>query len=200
MKPVPPYPFLWPWSLAFWAVYVWAMMPEGRVIMRAGRAQRSGPSQDAGSMGVIVLGMWIGVFVAFGVAWVPRFRFPHAWTFPLYWAGIVLLALGSVLRRHCFRTLGEYFTGNVIVRPDQAVVDRGAYRFVRHPSYTAGMMMFTGTGIALGSWLSTIVAGGSAVLVYIYRVRVEERALVTIIGAPYVQFMKTRKRFIPHVI
>lgn len=196
-----PYPFLWPYSLPFWVVYVWAFWPEFFVIMRAGRDKNArAHSKDAGSMGVIILGMWAGLFAAFPIASIPRFMFPQSTRFVLYVAGTGLLVLGSLLRRHCFRMLGEYFTGNVVVRPDQVVIARGAYRLVRHPSYTAGMMMFTGIGIALGSWLSTLIAGGSAVLVYIYRVRVEERALIAGIGTPYVEFMKTRKRFIPHVI
>ncbi|MGH9408226.1 MAG: methyltransferase family protein, partial [Vicinamibacterales bacterium] len=186
-----PYPFVWPYALAFWVVYVWAFVPEGMIIMRAGRDTRSrrgsqdksqGKSQDKGSMGVIILGMWIGLAAAFPLASIPRFQFPAGARFALYWAGLVLLILGSLLRRHCWRMLGQYFTGNVVARPDQVVIDRGAYRFVRHPSYTAGIMMFTGIGVSLGSWLSTLVAFVSAAAVYVYRVRVEEHALASTIG------------------
>lgn len=195
-----PYPFVWPYSLAFWVVYIWAFIPEFGVIIRASRdSSRRDRSQDAGSMNVIVLGMWLGLFLAFPLASIARFMFPDPARFAIYWIGIALLAAGSLLRRHCFRMLGEYFTGNVVVRPDQIVIDRGAYHFVRHPSYTAGMLMFAAIGLALGSWLSTLVAGGSAMLVYVYRVRVEERALASTIGPAYVDFMKTRKRFIPYL-
>ena len=202
-----PYPFVWPYGIPFWIVYIWAFIPEAGVIFRAQRhmtAQRRDPAhnprQDAGSMGVIVLGMWAGLGVAFVVAHIPRFMFPEPWKFILYGVGVVLLFLSSLLRRHCFRVLGQYFTGDVVVRSDQAVIDRGAYRFVRHPSYTAGMMMFTAIGISLGSWLSTLIAFSSAAAVYVYRVRVEEHALVTTLGAPYVAFMRSRKRFIPFII
>lgn len=201
------YPFVWPYGLAFWIVYVWVFIPEFRVVFRAQRhmsTQRRDPSQaraqDAGSMGVIVLGMWVGMGVAFAVAHITRFMFPEPAAFILYWAGVVLLGLASLLRRHCFRVLGEYFTGDVVVRADQVVIDRGAYRFVRHPSYTAGILMFLAIGLALGSWLSTLIAFTSAVAVYVYRVRVEERALVSTLGEPYRAFMRSRKRFIPFII
>lgn len=202
-----PYPFVWPYGIPFWVVYVWAFIPESRVIFRAWghrktqRAARSrGRSQDAGSLNVIMLGMWAGMAVAFSVAHITRFMFPESAEFTLYWAGVVLLALASLLRRHCFRVLGEYFTGDVVVRADQVVIDRGAYRFVRHPSYTAGILMFVAIGLALGSWLSTLIAFASAAAVYVYRVRVEERALVSTLGEPYRAFMKSRKRFIPFII
>jgi protein-S-isoprenylcysteine O-methyltransferase Ste14 len=59
------------------------------------------------------------------------------------------------------------------------------------------VMMFSGIGLALGNWLSLAITFLSAAAVYAYRVRVEERALVAALGVPYVDFMKTRKRFVP---
>lgn len=119
---------------------------------------------------------------------------------PALWIGTALLAAGSLLRRHCWRMLGSYFTGNVQTVEGQPVVTRGAYAYVRHPSYTAGMLMFAGIGIALGSWLSAAVAIATAVAVYAYRVRVEEAALVKALGQPYIDYMKTRKRFVPYLV
>jgi protein-S-isoprenylcysteine O-methyltransferase Ste14 len=197
MKPLP---FVWPQGLAFWVVYVWAFAPEFGIIRRASQASRAAPrSQDSRSMQVIILGMWIGLFIAFPIAFRPRFAIVGTGRTVAYWGGTALLVAGSLLRRHCWRTLGRFFTGNVQTVADQRVIDTGAYAYVRHPSYTAGVMMFTGIGFALGNWLSVLITFLSAALVYTYRVRVEERALVAALGAPYVEYMKTRKRFIPFV-
>jgi protein-S-isoprenylcysteine O-methyltransferase Ste14 len=95
--------------------------------------------------------------------------------------------------------LGRSFTGAVIVRTDQTVVQRGAYRYVRHPSYTAGMIMFLGIGLAIGNWISIAVLIAAVVIVYGYRVAVEERALVAVIGDPYRTYMTRTKRFVPFV-
>jgi protein-S-isoprenylcysteine O-methyltransferase Ste14 len=91
------------------------------------------------------------------------------------------------------------FTGDVRARPDQEVVTRGAYRILRHPSYTAGIMLNVGVGIALGSWASALMLGVASAVVYMYRITVEERTLLRVIGEPYRQFMSTRKRLIPFV-
>ena len=72
-------------------------------------------------------------------------------------------------------------------------------RFVRHPSYTAGTMLNLGVGIALGSWASTAILGEATLAVYAYRMRVEERTLSSVIGEPYREFMRGRKRLIPLV-
>jgi len=60
--------------------------------------------------------------------------------------------------------------------------------------------MFAGIGLALGSWLSAAITLGTSIAVYTYRVRIEEAALAAALGQPYLDYMKTRKRFIPFVI
>jgi protein-S-isoprenylcysteine O-methyltransferase Ste14 len=95
--------------------------------------------------------------------------------------------------------LGSSFTGDVRASADQAVVTRGAYAILRHPSYTAGILLNTGIGIALGSWASAGIQAIASVAAYSYRIAVEERALLATVGEPYRQFMSTRKRLIPFV-
>jgi protein-S-isoprenylcysteine O-methyltransferase Ste14 len=151
-------------------------------------------------MRVIMIGQWIALLLAFPVAWVQALRLPAAANVPAFCAGTAMIIAGSLLRRHCFRVLGEYFTGDVRARADQPVIDRGAYRWVRHPSYTAGILMFAGIGVALGSWASAAIMIIAAFAVYSYRVSVEERALVEAIGEPYAAYMRTRKRFIPFIV
>ena len=87
----------------------------------------------------------------------------------------------------------------MIVRPDQAVVDRGPYHYVRHPSYTAGAILFLGIGLVLANWISPIVLMGAVSAVYGYRVGVEEHALLATIGDPYRSYMSRTKRFVPFV-
>jgi protein-S-isoprenylcysteine O-methyltransferase Ste14 len=117
----------------------------------------------------------------------------------VFLTGVALLVSGSLLRRHCWRMLGESFTGDVRASSGQAVVTRGAYALVRHPSYTAGILMNTGIGVALGNWASALILAVISFAVYQYRITVEERALLATIGEPYRVFMRTRKRLIPYV-
>ena len=190
-----PLPFVWPYALLFWAVAVWAFWPEFGIPRRA---QRSGNSKDAKSLQVILLGMWIAFIGAFPLAWVPALQL-SGHRVSGFLAGVILLVSGSFLRRHCWRMLGASFTGDVRARADQEVVTRGAYAILRHPSYTAGIMLHTGVGIALGSWASAVILAVASFAVYTYRIAVEERALLAAIGKPYERFMRTRKRLIPFV-
>jgi protein-S-isoprenylcysteine O-methyltransferase Ste14 len=195
-----PLPFVWPYALVFWLVVFWAFSVEFAIIQRARRTAADPQSKDAGSMRVIMIGQWIGMLLAFSIAWIRPLRVPAAANVPVFCAGTAVIIAASLLRRHCFRVLGEYFTGDVRARADQPVIDRGAYRWVRHPSYTAGILMFAGIGVALGSWASAAIMLIASFAVYSYRVSVEERALVEAIGEPYAAYMKTRKRFIPFIV
>lgn len=197
---VRPLPFVWPFALVFWTIYVWSFMPEWKIVKRGVEGVKSPDSRDGGSIRVMLAGMWIGLVLAFPVAFVRQWMFPAVAQVPLFAIGTTTILLGSLLRRYCWRTLGEYFTGDVRARADQPVIGTGPYRLVRHPSYTAGMMMFTGIGLALGSWASFVLLAVAAVATYSYRVGVEERALLETIGEPYRSFMKDRKRFIPYVV
>jgi len=190
--------FTFPYFIAFWIPYVWALMPEMRMVRAARIAAKQEDSKDAGSVEVIFIVGQIGILAALFFSFVRFGAMTPA--VPLFRAGLASLIAGALLRRHCWRVLGEYFTGDVKAREDQPVIDRGAYRFVRHPSYTAGMLLFVGVGLAWGNWIGFAILMVSVTAGYAYRVRVEERALAQTIGEPYLQFMRTRKRFVPYVI
>jgi protein-S-isoprenylcysteine O-methyltransferase Ste14 len=196
---VRPLVYTWPYLL-FWVITVWVFLPEMKLTQRDRASAARTDSLDRGSMRVIVVGGQIGMWVAVLLSGYGPTVVPAAWRAPCVWIGGALLVLGSLLRRHCWRMLGEFFTGDVRARADQPVIDRGAYRWVRHPSYSGGLLIFTGLGVALGNWLSLVLLVGATIAVYMYRVQVEEQTLVATIGQPYARFMATRKRFIPFVL
>lgn len=191
-----PLPYVWPYALVFWVVFVWAFVPEFGIIRRARRSQ--GPT-DSKSIQVITGVGSAAFFLSFPLAWVPALQIAAPYRVAAFAVGVALLAGGSLLRRHCWRMLGASFTGDVQVRPNQQIVERGAYRLVRHPSYTAGILMNVGVGVALGGWGSALVLFVASVAAYTYRIAVEERALLAGIGEPYERFMRTRKRLVPFV-
>jgi len=192
-----PLPFSWPYALVFWIAYIWGFAPEFGIVRAAQKSAGAGDSKDAGSLRVIMFGMWLGLLIAFPIAFLDFLRFPRVALVPAFWIGIAVFVAGSLLRRHCWRVLGEWFTGDVQARADQPVIDRGAYAHVRHPSYSGGILMFAGIGLALGHWISFATTTLTALAVYAYRVSIEERVLVETLGEPYIAFMRTRKRFVP---
>jgi protein-S-isoprenylcysteine O-methyltransferase Ste14 len=122
---------------------------------------------------------------------------------PIRWlcfaAGVTAIALGSLGRQWAISTLGRFFTLNVTISDDQRVVTNGPYRWVRHPSYTADVVAFTGIGLALGNWLSLLAAAILPLLGLLVRIHVEEKALVANLGEPYRAYAEGKKRLVPRI-
>lgn len=191
---------VWPEGLAAYATLVWAFRPEVRIVRRARAADaRSAGARDPSLRAILLAGyagLVGGLLAAF---FLPGLTIAPAHRHAVYWGGLAVLVLGSLLRRHCWRMLGESFTGQVQVLPDQQVVERGAYRWVRHPSYAAGLLMQLGIGLALGNWASVALLVGFAALAYGYRITLEERALVDTLGTTYEAYRARTRRLVPFV-
>jgi protein-S-isoprenylcysteine O-methyltransferase Ste14 len=195
-----PFIAILPHAVIFWAVFFWCFFPERALVQRASVDAKKEGSKDGGSIQVIMVAGMITALAGFGLAYWTQMPISYDARMLVFYLGIAVLLLGSLLRRLCFKTLGEHFTGDVRARADQPVIQNGPYRFVRHPSYTAGMLMYLGVGLALTSWVSVGLLLLGTVIGYAYRVPIEERALLSEIGPAYAEFMRTRKRFIPYVI
>lgn len=192
----PPLFVVWPHAAAFWGAYVWVFWPELRLWHRTRSASRD---QDEGTMRLMAIVGWFAGVVAVMLT----FALPVARISTetgAFLSGVSLMIAGATLRRHCMSMLGARFTPCVVVTSGQAVVEKGAYRWVRHPSYTAGMMIALGYGLALGNWISVLLLVTSAVLLYMRRVYVEERAMVLVLGDAYDSYMRRTTRFIPYLV
>jgi len=106
---------------------------------------------------------------------------------------------GIALRWYAVWVLGASFTVDVSTRPGQAVVEAGPYRWIRHPSYTGGLLTILGLLVCCDNWAS-LAAVVIALAGYAYRIRIEERALAGDLGAPYRDYMRRTKRLIPFVV
>jgi len=188
--------FTLPYAIPFWLVFFFAFVREGRVIQ--GSFATTPSQQDAGTFRALVIGSPLALVAAIAASFLPWLTI--AWPDIAVVLGMALLIAGAVLRRLCFNALGKSFTGTVIVARGQTIVQRGPYRFIRHPSYTAAFLMFIGIGLALCSWISLAILFFAHCYLYGRRVAVEERALLDTLGAPYREYMLRTRRFIPFVI
>lgn len=112
--------------------------------------------------------------------------------------GLAALVGAGVLSRAARSHLGRFHRDDLTVHDDQAVVDTGPYRRVRHPLYVATSSAMLGIGAVLGNWISL----GSALLpiaAIIRRITVEEAMLVDHLGDDYVRYQVSTDRLIPGV-
>ena len=151
--------------------------------------------RDRGSAALIILSIFASVSVAFSFGYSSVGLLPD-WVF---YPGIFLMLLGVVVRQWSIAILGRFFSLTVRVAEDHRVVESGPYRLVRHPSSTGVMITLVGLGLAVQSWGALVVLLIIFGLAYGYRIRVEERTLLSELGSSYVSYVKRTKRLIPYL-
>lgn len=185
-------------GIAFYILLGLFVILEQRIRLRSW-LNPEGAGADRGSLLVVVASVVVGVGGGFAIAADVTGAAISAARWPIFIAGLVLMGAGIVIRQWSVTLLGRFFTVAVRVHPDQVVVERGPYRWVRHPSYTGMIVTFLGIALALGNWAALLALAVVPTAGLIVRIHVEERALLDGLGEPYRRFAATRARLIPHV-
>lgn len=114
----------------------------------------------------------------------------------LAWTGILLMAIGLVIRRIAIHSLGKHFTWKVQIFSMHELVKEGIYRYIRHPGYTGGALILGGFVIFNHSIYGFILMLLSAPFLF-YRIHIEEKALAEKFGNEYMSYKKKTKMLVP---
>ncbi|MFO7572255.1 MAG: isoprenylcysteine carboxylmethyltransferase family protein [Gaiellaceae bacterium] len=145
--------------------------------------------------GWVVLQFVLMAAVALGAAFGPSW--PGAVERPFAVVGVLAALAGVVLGVASGRALGSSLTP--FPRPSSSgrLVERGPYRVVRHPIYSAGALVFAGVS-AVFSPLAMLVTAG-LVLTWALKSGVEERFLLAAYPAYQGYASRVRYRLIPRL-
>jgi protein-S-isoprenylcysteine O-methyltransferase Ste14 len=121
----------------------------------------------------------------------------NAWTNIIGPLGILLLVAGVTFRWIAIRTLGQYFTGTVLIKNDHRLISSGLYKHVRHPAYTGALVAHFGLGLSFANWFSLCFSTIPYLVAAFYRMRVEEHALEQAFGDEYLDYSKATCRLVP---
>jgi len=101
----------------------------------------------------------------------------------LGWPMLVLVLASQGLRWWCIATLGPRWNTRVIVVPGLPLVDRGPYRWLRHPNYVAVVVEGIALPLVHTAWVTALAFTVlNAVLLLGFRIPAEERALAAATG------------------
>ena len=139
-----------------------------------------------------------GLLMAYLPAYTDRNEF---WTFDgdtIRWFGVVLFAVGGVLRIWPAFVLGRRFSGLVAIQPGHTLVKSGTYSVIRHPSYLGLLVSSLGWALAFRSGVGVLL---TALLIppLLARIRAEERLLRTQFGGEYLAYCSRTSRLIPRI-
>ncbi|MGF1506850.1 MAG: isoprenylcysteine carboxylmethyltransferase family protein [Chloroflexi bacterium] len=113
-------------------------------------------------------------------------------------AGAVLAGAGIPLAIWAARAIRSNVTRTVVTRTDHELITHGPYRWIRHPLYTAGLMLFAGLSLMAGNLFFlafTVLAG----VLLVIRLPAEEAHLQAHFGEAYDAYRRRTGAFLPRV-
>lgn len=113
-----------------------------------------------------------------------------------YAFGVGCAAAGVALGIWARIVLAGNWSGNVTLKHDHQLVTAGPYRLVRHPIYSAFLLLFLGTAICLAQWrgvLAVALVFGS----FYYKWRSEEYLMTSEFGEQYQRYREKTGAIFP---
>jgi protein-S-isoprenylcysteine O-methyltransferase Ste14 len=111
--------------------------------------------------------------------------------------GVLLVIFGTIIRGIGIKTLGNFFSRDVETWDNQAIVQTGIYKYIRHPAYTGNILQIIGFPLVLNAYLSLLMSFVT-ILVFLWRIKVEEAFLVERFP-DYEEYMMHTKKLIPKI-
>ena len=115
------------------------------------------------------------------------------------WTGVGLAVASTGLAAWVHRELGLNFSPQLRIRDHHQLVTSGPYRYVRHPMYTAFILLFVGYLLLTGNLFISGMGLVTLVLVMIFRTHKEERMMLERFGEEYRAYMDRTGRYVPRM-
>jgi|SRR3990172_6631508 len=112
------------------------------------------------------------------------------------WVGVGTGFICAFLIYWLFSSIGSGISPTVGTRKEHKLVTHGIYRWVRHPLYSVGTLLFLSFATMADSWFIVAMAILALVLLAI-RLPNEEAHLIEKFGDEYREYMKTTGAFLP---
>ena len=114
------------------------------------------------------------------------------------WLGIGVAIVNDVLLYWLFSSIGSGISPTSATRKEHKLSTSGPYRWVRHPLYTVGAILFISFGMMADNWFIASL-GILAFIAMAKRTPQEEANLIEKFGDEYREYMKHTGRFFPKV-
>ena len=114
------------------------------------------------------------------------------------WLGVAGGITAALLLIWMFASLGMNITDSVTIRSKHKLVTSGPYRWIRHPLYTFGALLFLSLSLVTGIWLIPVL-GIPTYAILVHRTHMEEIMLQERFGEQYQRYSEQTGRFFPRL-
>ena len=118
----------------------------------------------------------------------------------LRWIGILIALAGFSLLQWSQNSLGRSWSDIPRMLKGQILITNGPYRVIRHPIYTAFILILGSTLLISDNGLVGLLWIGMTVLEIVSRIRFEEGLMLEYFGDQYREYMKNTGMLLPKVI
>jgi protein-S-isoprenylcysteine O-methyltransferase Ste14 len=118
----------------------------------------------------------------------------------LRWTGVGIAVVGFILLQWAQNTLGKNWSDTPRLMKDQALITDGPYRWIRHPIYTAFLLILGATFFISANWMIGLSWFGMSAVEIISRIGFEESLMLESFGDQYRDYMHRTGRFLPKII
>jgi protein-S-isoprenylcysteine O-methyltransferase Ste14 len=120
-------------------------------------------------------------------------------SFPVWvrWTGVGIALMGFILLQWAQSTLGSNWSDTPRMMEEQRLVTSGPYQWIRHPIYTAFLLILGSTLFISANWLIGLAWAGMTVLEILSRIRFEESIMLEYFGDEYREYMKKAGALMP---
>ena len=145
--------------------------------------------------------IWITIIAAISIAvYISQtVYFPISKNPSIQYIGVSIIFIGIIIRLFAVFTLGQFFTVDVTIRQDHKLKKDGLYKYLRHPSYFASLISFIGMGLTFNNWLSLLLIVAAISIVFMNRIKIEEKVLIEHFGSEYLEYKKVTNGLIPFI-
>jgi protein-S-isoprenylcysteine O-methyltransferase Ste14 len=111
--------------------------------------------------------------------------------------GITAYVVGILLRYWAAWALGPWFSRVLRAGGEQALIDRGPYRWLRHPLYVGLFLLAAGMNLMMTTVLGSVLGLVATAWALNRRMAQEERLLESVLGTRYRVWKEARYRLVP---
>ncbi len=117
----------------------------------------------------------------------------------LRWFGLIVAGSGFVLLQWAQYALGKNWSDTPRMIKEQVLIVDGPYRWIRHPIYTAFLLILGSTLLISANWLIGAAWIGMTLLEIASRMQFEESLMLEYFGDRYQTYMKRTGRLLPRL-
>jgi len=112
------------------------------------------------------------------------------WVIPL-----TIFVCTQGIRIWCLRSLGRFWNTRIMILPGANIVEKGPYRWLRHPNYVIVMVEFLVIPLLFKAYITMVLFSVLNMIILSIRISYEEKALIE--ATNYSEKFENKPRIIP---